>query len=64
MTKRVYIADMNSYGYCTRGIRLWFQRHKLSFERFEKRGILLSELEKYNACGFCKSFTNWVKENG
>jgi len=50
--------------YCSNGIRIWFQRHKLNFDDFVKRGISYAELSKFRACGFCDKLLTKVENDG
>jgi len=61
--KRIYLSDMEKL-YCSNGIRIWFQRHKLNFDDFVKRGISYAELSKFRACGFCDKLLTKVENDG
>ena len=39
-------AHMRSLGYCNRGAREWFARKGLSWTKFRKDGLSISELER------------------
>lgn len=61
--KLIYLSDIEKL-YCVKGIRVWFERHKLNFDHFVKHGISYSKLAKFRNCGFCEKLLTQVDNDG
>lgn len=42
------VPCMTGYGYCSKGIRIWFDRYKLDWDLFIKEGLDESHVEHIN----------------